>query len=105
MILEGKHAELGTGIFISDIQEGSPAEQVNVMNVFVKIRSCYLLFVGAFLYKKNNKNDSTTSFQLCKYLPYTKTTTAYRPIENITQIILRKFSYQTSCLYFLCRQV
>jgi len=28
MILEGKHAELGTGIFISDIQEGSPAEQV-----------------------------------------------------------------------------
>lgn len=31
MILEGKHAELGTGIFISDIQEGSPAEQVNIV--------------------------------------------------------------------------
>jgi C-terminal processing protease CtpA/Prc len=30
MILEGKHAELGTGIFISDIQEGSPAEQAGL---------------------------------------------------------------------------
>jgi len=27
MIMEGKHAELGQGIFISDIQEGSVAEQ------------------------------------------------------------------------------
>lgn len=28
MIIEGKHAEVGQGIFISDIQEGSAAEQV-----------------------------------------------------------------------------
>lgn len=31
MIIEGKHAEVGQGIFISDIQEGSAAEQVCVM--------------------------------------------------------------------------
>jgi len=29
MIIEGKHAEVGQGIFISDIQEGSAAEQVS----------------------------------------------------------------------------
>lgn len=28
MIIEGRHAEVGQGIFISDIQEGSAAEQV-----------------------------------------------------------------------------
>lgn len=28
MIIEGKHAEVGQGIFVSDIQEGSAAEQV-----------------------------------------------------------------------------
>jgi hypothetical protein len=28
MIIEGKHAEVGQGIFISDIQEGSFAEKV-----------------------------------------------------------------------------
>ena len=28
MIFEGKHAEVGQGIFISDLQTGSPAEQV-----------------------------------------------------------------------------
>ena len=26
MIIEGKHPELGSGVFVSDIQEGSPAE-------------------------------------------------------------------------------
>lgn len=30
MIIEGKHAEVGQGIFISDIQEGSAAEQVQL---------------------------------------------------------------------------
>lgn len=29
MIFEGKHAEVGQGIFISDLQAGSPAEQVS----------------------------------------------------------------------------
>lgn len=28
MIIEGKHAEVGQGIFISDLQEGSAAEKV-----------------------------------------------------------------------------
>jgi hypothetical protein len=31
MIIEGKHAEVGQGIFISDIQDGSAAEQVSSM--------------------------------------------------------------------------
>lgn len=35
--MEGKHAELGTGIFISDIQEGSPAEQVNLYMYYIYI--------------------------------------------------------------------
>ncbi|XP_035710408.1 multiple PDZ domain protein isoform X3 [Folsomia candida] len=30
MIMEGRHAELGQGIFISDIQDGSPAEQAGL---------------------------------------------------------------------------
>ena len=29
MIIEGKHAEVGQGIFVSDIQEGSNAERVS----------------------------------------------------------------------------
>lgn len=29
MIIEGKHTEVGQGIFISDIQEGSSAQKVN----------------------------------------------------------------------------
>jgi len=32
MIIEGKHAEVGQGIFISDIQEGSAAEQVSYVS-------------------------------------------------------------------------
>lgn len=28
MIIEGKHSELGQGIFVSDIQDGSSAEKV-----------------------------------------------------------------------------
>lgn len=31
MIIEGKHAEVGQGIFISDIQEGSAAEQAGLI--------------------------------------------------------------------------
>lgn len=29
MIIEGKHSEAGQGIFVSDIQEGNSAEQVD----------------------------------------------------------------------------
>ena len=32
MIIEGKHAEVGQGIFVSDIQEGSNAERVSIKN-------------------------------------------------------------------------
>lgn len=31
MIIEGKHSELGQGIFVSDIQEGSNAEKVHYL--------------------------------------------------------------------------
>ncbi len=33
MIIEGKHSEVGQGIFISDIQENSNAEVVRVILV------------------------------------------------------------------------
>jgi len=33
MIIEGRHSEVGNGIFISDIQEGSVAEQVSDISV------------------------------------------------------------------------
>lgn len=42
MIIEGKHAEVGQGIFVSDIQEGSNAEKVkecgNLWNLSVTIQ-------------------------------------------------------------------
>jgi hypothetical protein len=49
MIIEGKHAEVGQGIFISDIQEGSAAEQVSYLShgfiawlVYLLNMSCYV---------------------------------------------------------------
>lgn len=45
MIIEGKHAEVGQGIFISDIQENSAAEQVS---------RPYLLIENAAIYKEWN---------------------------------------------------
>lgn len=44
MIIEGKHVEVGQGIFVSDIQEGSNAERVKIINVgLTKISTmCYL---------------------------------------------------------------
>jgi hypothetical protein len=57
MILEGKHAELGTGIFISDIQEGSPAEQVNFMIWFS--RKCGVIFFAFSCNIINNNNKRT----------------------------------------------
>ena len=43
MIIEGKHAEVGQGIFISDIQEGSAAEQVSyVLHGFIAWLVCFL---------------------------------------------------------------
>jgi len=41
MIIEGKHAEVGQGIFVSDIQEGSAAEQVSfVLHGFIARLVC-----------------------------------------------------------------
>ena len=42
MIIEGKHAEVGQGIFISDIQEGSAAEQVIAPPFFIFHFACIL---------------------------------------------------------------
>lgn len=33
MVIEGKHAEVGHGIFVSDVQEGGAAEQVRITQV------------------------------------------------------------------------
>lgn len=45
MIIEGKHAEVGQGIFISDIQEGSNAEKVN------QFFTPFLYLLHVFIYK------------------------------------------------------
>ncbi len=34
MIIEGRHADVGSGIFISDIQPESVAEQVRIFDCF-----------------------------------------------------------------------
>lgn len=39
MIIEGKHAEVGQGIFVSDIQEGSAADKVTIA-FFVCVYVC-----------------------------------------------------------------
>lgn len=36
MIIEGKHSEAGQGIFVSDIQEGNSAEQVDEIKTKTK---------------------------------------------------------------------
>lgn len=45
MIIEGKHAEVGQGIFISDIQEGSAAEKVTAylltFCIFLRFKLCF----------------------------------------------------------------
>lgn len=33
MIIEGRHTEAGRGIFVSDLQEGSAAEQVRIIQI------------------------------------------------------------------------
>lgn len=40
MIIEGKHAEVGHGIFISDIQEGSIADQVRQIYMYYLVEFC-----------------------------------------------------------------
>jgi len=35
MIIEGRHADVGSGIFISDIQRESVAEEVREINLFL----------------------------------------------------------------------
>jgi inactivation no afterpotential D protein len=63
MIMEGRHAELGQGIFISDIQEGSVAELAG-------------LFVGDMILSVNQEdmvgcdyeNVSSIQFFICFFL-------------------------------------
>lgn len=45
MIIEGKHAEVGQGIFISDIQEGSAAYQVLYFQKFLMKHFTHLLLL------------------------------------------------------------
>lgn len=45
MIIEGKHAEVGHGIFVSDIQVGSAAELVSLLEVYKRERM-YVFVVG-----------------------------------------------------------
>lgn len=42
MIIEGKHPEVGHGIFISDIQEGSIADQVCFSIVYIVVNCLYM---------------------------------------------------------------
>lgn len=37
MIIEGKHSELGQGIFISDIQDGSNADKVSAFQMVYRL--------------------------------------------------------------------
>lgn len=52
MIIEGKHAEVGRGIFISDIQAESVAEQVRWCFIYYLLQfrryySCYIINIVA----------------------------------------------------------
>lgn len=44
MIIYGKHVEVGNGIFISDLREGSNAEEVRYGNGFAKSKLVVKLF-------------------------------------------------------------
>lgn len=44
MIIEGRHADVGSGIFISDIQPESVAEQVNFMFYPIDLRPSVCCF-------------------------------------------------------------
>lgn len=63
MIIEGRHAEVGQGIFISDIQEGSAAEKVHkyfrIYTVLSNTTNYYLIFiyVGWTRYRRNDINS------------------------------------------------
>ena len=56
MIVEGKHAEVGHGIFISDIQEGSVADQVRndylFWNYVANLESIYMCIVHRLPFPK-----------------------------------------------------
>lgn len=49
MIIEGKHAEIGQGIFISDIQEGSSAEKVTAYLLLICLSDLCCVFYKAGL--------------------------------------------------------
>lgn len=68
MIIEGKHAEVGQGIFVSDIQEGSAAEQVcpnRIVNQLYNIyneANCSLDYVIRKIVIKSSWNFNQSHF-------------------------------------------
>lgn len=61
MIIEGKHSELGQGIFVSDIQEGSNAEKVrDSLNYKLDTRDTYTIVLATlFTVLRSEHEDST----------------------------------------------
>lgn len=75
MIIEGKHSELGQGIFVSDIQEGSNAEKVRdclyykleihiayepihrALNISMRIQYYLQLNICFFFFQINKRNE------------------------------------------------
>lgn len=81
MILEGRHAEAGQGIFVSDIQEGSPAHQAG-------------LGVGDMILDVNGTDvtgaDYDTVAQLLKQAEGVLTLIVARPMGNVVPLLKKK---------------
>ncbi|XP_065309862.1 multiple PDZ domain protein-like isoform X3 [Dermacentor albipictus] len=81
MILEGRHAEAGLGIFVSDIQEGSPAHQAG-------------LGVGDMILEVNGTDitgaDYDTVAQLLKQAEGVLTLIVARPMGNVVPLLKKK---------------
>ncbi|XP_037528743.1 multiple PDZ domain protein isoform X1 [Rhipicephalus sanguineus] len=81
MILEGRHAEAGQGIFVSDIQEGSPAHQAG-------------LGVGDMILEVNGTDvtgaDYDTVAQLLKQAEGVLTLIVARPMGNVVPLLKKK---------------
>ncbi|CAN8004334.1 unnamed protein product, partial [Ixodes hexagonus] len=81
MILEGRHAEAGQGIFVSDIQEGSAAHQagLGVGDMILSVNRVDL--VGA---------DYDTAAQLLKQSEGLLTVVVARPVGNLVPLLKKK---------------
>lgn len=81
MILEGRHAEAGQGIFVSDIQEGSPAHKagLGVGDMILAVNGVDL--VGA---------DYDTAAQLLKQSEGVLMVVVARPVGNLVPLLKKK---------------